>query len=266
MNDLPEKETIPHPSLKIIFGLILAGFILVVVLLSVFSLAGTSTSSLLVFGEISLIVPTIVYLNRKNHNLREVFRFKLIDPKIIYLSFPLGISITIFSDEIDRIISTFMEIPAELQEIIAKKLIADSPLEWLNLFLGAVVLAGIFEEMLFRGMLQKAFERKFELHQAIFLTAFVFAIIHLPFQLIQIMILGTVLGFIAWRSNSIIPTIILHCLNNGFALIFANSNPESWNWYNWNGHVNPTVLVIAAGLLFYSAKSFFRLTKNTYAA
>jgi len=265
LNDLPEKETIPHPSLKIIFGLILAGFILAV-LLSVFSLAGASTSSLLVFGEISLIVPTIIYLNRKNYNLSEVFRFKLIDPKIIYLSFPLGISITILSDEIDRIVATFIEVPAEWQELLAKSLIADSPLEWLNLFLGAVVLAGIFEEMLFRGMLQKAFERKFELHQAIFLTAFVFAIVHLPFQLIQIMILGTVLGFIAWRSNSIIPTIILHFLNNGFALMFANSNPESWNWYIWNGHVNPTVLVIAAGLLFYSAKSFFRLTENTYAA
>ena len=265
MNDLPKKETIPHPSLKIIFGLILAGFILMG-LFSVFSLAGASTSSLLIFGEILFIVPTIVYLNRKNYNLREVFRFKLIDPKIIYLSFPLGISITILSDEIDRIVGTFIEIPAEWQELLAKTLIAESPLEWFNLFLGAVVLAGTIEEMLFRGMLQKAFERKFELHQAIFLTAFVFAIIHLPFQLIQIMILGTVLGFIAWRSNSIIPTIILHCLNNGFALIFANSNPESWNWYNWNGHVNPTVLVIAAGLLFYSAKSFFRLTKNTYAA
>ncbi len=265
MNDLPEKETIPHPSLKIIFGLILAGFILVG-LFSVFSLAGDSTSSLLIFGEILLIVPTIVYLNRKNYNLREVFRFKLIDPKIIYLSFPLGISITILSDEIDRIVSAFIEIPAEWQELLAKTLIADSPLEWFNLFFGAVVLAGIFEEMLFRGMLQKAFERKFDLHQAIFLTAFVFAIIHLPFLLIQIMILGTVFGFIAWRSNSIIPTIILHCLNNGFALIFANSNPESWNWYNWNGHVNPTVLVITGGLLFYSAKSFFRLTENTYAA
>ncbi|MCH8955517.1 CPBP family intramembrane metalloprotease [candidate division KSB1 bacterium] len=265
MNDLPEKETIPHPSLKIIFGLILAGLILAG-LFSVFSLAGASTSSLLVFGEILLIVPTIVYLNRKNYNLREVFRFNLIDPKLIYLSFPLGISITVLSDEIDRIVGTFIEIPAEWQEMLAKYLIADSPLEWFNLFLGAVVLPGIFEEMLFRGMLQKAFERKFELHQAIFLTAFVFAIIHLPFQLIQIMILGTVLGFIAWRSNSIIPAIILHGLNNGFALILANSNPESWNWYNWNGHVNPTVLVIAAGLLFYSAKSFFRLTKNTYAA
>ena len=184
MNDLPEKEPSPHPSLKIIFGLILAGLFLAG-LFSVFSLAGASTFSLLVFGEILLIVPTIVYLNRKNYNLGEVFRFKLIDPKIIYLSFPLGISITILNDEIDRIVGTFIEIPAEWQEIIAKNLIADSPLEWFNLFLGAVVLAGIFEEMLFRGMLQKAFERKFDLHQAIFLTAFVFAIIHLPFWLIQ---------------------------------------------------------------------------------
>jgi len=263
LNNLPEKEPVPHPSLKIIFGLILAGFILAG-LLSIFSLAGASTSSLLVFGEILLIVPTIVYLNRKNYNLQEVFRFTKIDPQIVYLSFPLGLSITVLNDEIDRIISSFIEISPEWQEILAQNLTADSPLEWFNLFFGTVVLAGIFEEMLFRGMLQKAFERKFELQQAIFLTAFVFAIIHLPFWLIQIMILGTILGFIAWRSNSIIPTIILHCLNNGFALIFANTNPESWNWYNWNGHVNPTVLVIAAGLLFYSAKSFFRLTENTY--
>ncbi len=264
MNNLPEKEPTPHPSLKIIFGLILAG-IIVAGLISVFRL-GASTSSLLVFGEIALIVPTIVYLNRKNYALKEVFRFRKIDPQIVYLSFPLGLSITVLNDEIDRIVSFFIEIPPELQEILAQNLIADSPLEWFNLFLGIVVLAGIFEEMLFRGMLQKAFERKFDLHQAIFLTAFVFAIIHLPFYLIQIMIMGTLFGFIAWRSNSIIPTIILHCLNNGFALIFANTNSENWNWYNWNGHINPTVLVIAAGLLFYSAKSFFRLTENTYKA
>ncbi len=263
MNNLPEQEPTPHPSLKTIFGLILAGIGLAW-LLSAFSLAGASTSSLLVFGEILLIVPTLIYLKRKNYDQREVFRFNLIDTRLIYLSFPLGVGITVLSDEIDRIVSSFIEVPPEWQELLAKNLIAETPLEWFNLFLGTVVLAGIFEEMLFRGMLQKAFERKFDLHRAIFLTAFVFAIIHLPFWLIQIMILGTILGLIAWRSNSIIPTIILHSLNNGFALIFANTDPENWQWYNWNGHVNPTILVIAAGLLFYSAKSFFRLTENTY--
>lgn len=265
MNNLSKQEPAPHPGLKLIFGLILAGYLLAG-LFSVFSLTGASASSLLVLGEILLIVPTLFYLKRKNYNWKEVCRFNKIDSEIFYLSFPLGVSITILSDEIDRIVGSFIEIPPEWQEILSKSLIADSPLEWLNLLLGAVVLAGVFEEMLFRGMLQKAFERKFELHQAIFLTAFVFAIFHLPFWLIQIMILGTVLGIIAWRSNSIIPPIILHCLNNGFALIFANTNPENLQWYNWNGHVNPTVLVIAAGMLFYSAKSFLRLTEPSSTA
>ncbi|MFQ5677644.1 MAG: lysostaphin resistance A-like protein, partial [bacterium] len=114
----------------------------------------------------------------------------------------------------------------------------------------------------FRGMLQKAFEAKFELHQALFLSAFVFAMIHLPFWLIQVLILGLILGFIAWRSDSILPTILLHCLNNAFSLLYANSNAENWDWYNWNGHVNPTVLVIAMGIFYYSGKGFIKLTRK----
>ena len=109
MNNTPGKEPIPHPSLKIIFGLILAGFILTG-LLSIFSLAGASTSSFLVVGEILLIVPTIAYLNHKKYNLKEVFRLSKIDPQIVYLSFPLGLSITVLSDEIDRIVSSFISV------------------------------------------------------------------------------------------------------------------------------------------------------------
>lgn len=261
MNNLQDQQAPVHPTLKIIFGLILAGFILTV-LFSSFMYNSTS-SIFILLGEVLLILPSFIYLKLKNYNFQEVFRLRKIDARIIYLSFPLGAAMTVLSDEIDRIVSTFIKMPPEWQEALIKSLSADTAVEWLNLFLGAVILAGIIEEMLFRGMLQKAFEQRFDLPHAIFSAALIFALIHLPFWLIQVLILGIIFGLVAWRCNSTIPTMILHCFNNALALVFANTNAETWHWYNWNGHVNPTVLVIAAGALYYSAKLFYRWTDNS---
>ena len=48
-----------------------------------------------------------------------------------------------------------------------------------------------------------------------------------PYWFIQIYILGVFLGFLAWKTKSIIAPLILHGLNNFIALLLSLSEPQN---------------------------------------
>ncbi len=88
----------------------------------------------------------------------------------------------------------------------------------------------ICEEMLFRGYLQRQFERSLGAAGGIVVTGILFGLYHFRLsQAIPLAMLGVYLGFLVWRTGSIWVVVIIHFLNNGFA-IAANSyvaaNPD----------------------------------------
>jgi len=96
----------------------------------------------------------------------------------------------------------------------------------LNLVLVAVF-AGVGEELLFRGVLQRLFIKLFNNPWAgILVTAFIFSAIHLQFYgFIPRFILGILLGLIYWYSGSLWPAIIAHFAYDAFAVIMIWFNP-----------------------------------------
>ncbi len=253
------QETLPRP--QVILGLILLGMVLAGV--AAFLAAAYIPGIQLHVGELFLIAPALIYLLRRKYPLKSALRINHVDKRVLRASAGLGLSFTILTDELDRLISTFYKMPAEFEIFIFQILIIDSWLEGILLFLAAVVFAGVIEEMLFRGLLQRALEMTLTAGRAIFFSALVFALVHLnPWWLIQILLLGMMLGLLAWRCNSIIPGILVHSINNGLALLMLNIKPERLRWYEWQGHVNPLIVLIAAGAAYYGLKSFIRLTKG----
>jgi len=84
------------------------------------------------------------------------------------------------------------------------------------------VLPAICEEVLFRGVLLRGLASRFHAPLAIGIAAVVFSLYHLnPVQLIPTFTLGLVLGLIALRAGSSLPTMIAHALNNTIALLVA---------------------------------------------
>lgn len=251
----------PHPEIRTILLLIIAGVLLA-------GVGGLLTSVLapqaqLHIGELCLVAPTLFYLLRNKYNARAVFRFNSISKGAMALSVVLAFAITILIDEFDRIIGSFIKMPPEFEGLVLGLLKADSLLEFVLLFIAAVLLAGIVEEMLFRGLLQQALEQKLGVAHGLFFSALAFAFIHLnPWWMMQIITLGMVLGILAWRSNSIFPGILIHCINNAIALALVNFEPQFSGWYEWYGHVNPSLVAIAACAAFYGFKGFWRLTKD----
>lgn len=90
------------------------------------------------------------------------------------------------------------------------------------------VFAGVGEELLFRGVLQRLLIKIFKSPMAgIVVVAFVFSAIHFQFfGFLPRFILGIVLGLIYWYSGSLWPAIIAHFVYDAVAVIAVHFNPE----------------------------------------
>jgi uncharacterized protein len=84
------------------------------------------------------------------------------------------------------------------------------------LFLTVAVLAPLFEETLFRGMLYPALASRMSPWLAIPLTSFIFAACHFSAaELIPLTLLGMVMTYTYHRTKNLVPSMVLHSLWNG---------------------------------------------------
>lgn len=90
----------------------------------------------------------------------------------------------------------------------------------LLLVVALAVAAPLGEELFFRGYVQRAYER-FRPAVAIVLTALLFALFHLSLVGLSPRVpVALALGYVAWRSNSLWPGVLLHAANNASAALF----------------------------------------------
>lgn len=87
--------------------------------------------------------------------------------------------------------------------------------------MGLALLGPLLEEVLFRGAIQGALMRYFgRPWPAIIMSALVFGIFHMnPVQIVYATLLGIVLGWIYYRTGSLLSVIVGHVLNNSLAVV-----------------------------------------------
>lgn len=85
----------------------------------------------------------------------------------------------------------------------------------------AVIMAPIFEEIVFRGIIQKGLINKgMKPLKAIWISAFVFGLVHgNPWQFVGAVLLGFVLGIVYYKTKSLLMPMLLHAFNNGISTI-----------------------------------------------
>jgi membrane protease YdiL (CAAX protease family) len=97
---------------------------------------------------------------------------------------------------------------------------ADHFIEMILVVITISVVPAICEETMFRGYIQRSFGFKFKPHIAALLTAVFFALYHFnPYGLIPLAIIGFYLGFAAYKSQSLVVPMVIHFLNNFFAVM-----------------------------------------------
>ena len=89
-------------------------------------------------------------------------------------------------------------------------------------YLSVMLLAPIAEEFAFRGVLLKNSKRSFGFIGCLILNAIVFSVIHAnPLQSIYVIPMGLMLAYLAYRYNSVVPSMIAHTINNSFSVIVS---------------------------------------------
>ena len=89
-------------------------------------------------------------------------------------------------------------------------------------FLLVAIFAPIFEEWLCRGMVLRGLLTKMKPVWAIVISALFFAVIHMnPWQALNAFIIGVVMGYVYYKTGSLILTMVIHFVNNGTAVVLS---------------------------------------------
>lgn len=210
----------------------------------------------IILSEALILLPLSTIVVRRGISLPEAYRLRPVTATILRDTILIGLGVTILVDELDRLVATIFPLPENIVQGMEFLTFA-SPVEALLVILGAVLLAPLVEEIVFRGFFQGQLERGYrDPTKAILFSSLLFTILHFnPWWSLQIYLLGMVLGYLAWRTGSIWPSFVIHALNNCLALWFANAPEESFTWYAPNGHVFPLWLLVAGAMLYLGFKS-----------
>lgn len=152
----------------------------------------------------------------------------------------------------------------------------DKYLDQLNQYIGTggwsilmtVVLAPVMEETLFRGIIQGSIYRRDGAVKSILLSALLFGVFHIiPQQVINAFLVGIILGYIYFRTGSLLTVIILHALNNAISYILLELlGPQRANmplremlgndtWYYIVYAVCAALVIVGAVMIYRSLKA-----------
>jgi len=117
-----------------------------------------------------------------------------------------------------------VEFPAEAWNLGLQYESFPRGLVWLYIILMASV-AGITEEVGFRGYMQAPLEKRYSPAAGIIFVALMFMLLHLnqawaPVVLIHLFVIGTMWGVLAYVSGSVIPGIISHTIADVFSFSY----------------------------------------------
>lgn len=232
--------------LSMLVGIVFGGG-LIGVLISFFDTdQPTITIAAMGISTLFMAVPVLVYLRYRQIPFKSALRLNGLSARSVLAIIMLSIGVIVVIDEIDRLVYLLFGQPDYLEDL-ANQLKITSLVNGVIIVITTIIIAPIVEEMLFRGYFQKVLEEEWQdVTKAVLVTGVFFAFVHLnPYWIVQIYLLGVILGYLAWRTNSILPSLILHGLNNGFAVALNNAQDIFSKYYNWHGQVNPLWIFIA---------------------
>jgi len=206
-------------------GLVLAGLIyslVSVLLITVGSFVQKREfySGILITEFILILLPPVLFLASKKYDIRRVLRLN----SISFLNLFIILFMMLFSLWIVNVLNIFnlWLIKSIFGQVILPSIpVATSGYQDL---IGVLVIgssAGICEEILFRGVIQRSLER-FGTFLSIFITGILFGLFHMDFQrFIGTFLLGILIGFIVYRTNSLYGGMFAHFANNSLAVLIS---------------------------------------------
>lgn len=205
------------------------------------------------------IMPLIAAL-AENIRLPSAFRTQYPSIRFCAAAALLGISLGLLIVELTVLLKQWnvVGIGKELEELINKKAMELNALPLPLVLIAIAVIPPLAEELFFRGYLFRALIERWGGPATVVATAVAFGAFH-AFgvsgvtleRLLPSLLMGLVLGMLAWQSGSVWPGVVLHALNNSLLLLIARYKDllveQSWIAKDTE-HLPPLWLAIAGAL------------------
>lgn len=210
---------------------------------SSFFTAGMTAGRIIVMSSAASIITTLIFVISKWTPFSRDFMQD--NPWVlIYWSVIIALGMIIPSQFLEDLL------PQELtKDILSNEIKMVMANNWGYLAVG--LLAPLTEELVFRGAIQKVaveyFEKKFSAAKnltseasilrknmphwtGVIFTAMLFAAVHgNPAQMPHALLVGMLLGWMCYRSGSIVPGIVVHWVNNTVAFVSCAMYPETYD-------------------------------------
>ncbi len=217
----------------------------------------------------SSFIPALLYLVTSRNNISDVISAKGVKPSLLIPMIMIGMAVAMLANTATEILSNNLSLFG-IENTAVMEYEATTPLAFALNIVSTAVVPAFAEEFAYRGIFLGVL-RKYGDAFAIVTSAIVFGAMHgnleqIPFAFI----LGLIFGFITCKTNSIIPAIIVHFINNFYAVILNTLSEGSFLsdrlLYTLN-YLIIAVLLLAGILAFIylikKDKNFFKLTDKT---
>jgi len=190
---------------------------------------GTLMMQLMIVQQLAIIAsPALMMGVMLTTSVRDTFRIHWPGWKMLGAACLLPFLLHPLSFELlTRLQWFFGDLPAAAREAMASMSSTDQPV-WFVLLTFAVAPA-FCEEVAFRGFILSGLGRNGRVALAVGLSSLAFGVMHMiPQQVFNAALMGLVLGTLAVRSNSLIPCIVFHFINNTLGVLHGRYGAD---WY-----------------------------------
>lgn len=176
------------------------------------------------------------------------------------LVFPLMLGMMFIAEFITAQIPTTGPVFGDLYEYF-NELMAQLTDDPIVMVLTAVIMAPIFEEIIFRGIIQKGLiNNSVQPWKAIMIASIIFGLVHgNPWQFAGATLLGCVLGLVYYKTKSLLLPMLLHGFNNLCStLLVTYTKSESFA----DAFKIPEWVILIIGMVLFSLFYYLFVKKN----
>ncbi len=182
-------------------------------------------------GQVFLIfLPTLFLARLLSQDWKEVFPLRppswreSVSAVIALLSLQRVFEAYVYVQDslaIPEVLRKLIEPIRQMMDQMVKELIQSGSVpEFVYVVVVVALVPSVVEEFLFRGLVQKSFDRVMSPLTSAILTGTIFGLFHLnPFEAIPLIGIGCFLGILRYRSAGVALPVLMHFLNNLLAVI-----------------------------------------------
>lgn len=236
--DSYEYKLFELESVKEVTKLIL--WISLIFIIGGYALNGISQTLTKYFGQyIMILIPVIMFMKNKKMNAKKILRInpvKMIDVFILigivvsmqpFVTFMLSIADMIFGNGMDLIFNFDMD---------------TSMIGAIGTIFSLAITPAICEEILMRGIVLEG-SRGLSIGKAVVFNGLIFGLFHMNFnQFSYTFFMGIILALVVLITDSILSSVIIHFLNNLWAVIsIGNSN---WKIIAFDNYIKENIFTL----------------------